>query len=44
MFRDTDKRRLTVPIHKGRDLPLGTPKAILKDADISHEELIKLLQ
>jgi predicted RNA binding protein YcfA (HicA-like mRNA interferase family) len=43
MFRDRDKRRVTIPIHKGRDIPVGTLKAILKDADVTIEELRKLL-
>ena len=43
MFRNADKRRVTVPVHKGKDLPLGTLKAILKDADILVEQFLELL-
>ncbi|NWF91266.1 MAG: type II toxin-antitoxin system HicA family toxin [Ignavibacteriaceae bacterium] len=38
--RDSDKRRVTIPIHKGRDIPKGTLTAILKDAGISIEEFL----
>ncbi len=41
--RESDKRRVTVPIHKGRDLPAGTLHGILKDADLSIEEFQELL-
>ena len=43
LFRDIDHRRVTVPVHKGRIIPIGTFKAILKDADLSADELRKLL-
>lgn len=36
-----DNKRITIPIHKGRDIPKGTLTAILKDAGISIEEFIK---
>ena len=42
--RIVDKRRVTVPIHKGRTVPTGTLRAILRDADISIEEFRKLLK
>jgi predicted RNA binding protein YcfA (HicA-like mRNA interferase family) len=38
--RESDKRRVTIPIHKGRDIPKGTLTAILKDAGISIEEFL----
>ena len=41
--RESDKRRVTVPIHKGRDIPMGTLRGILKDADLSIEEFKRLL-
>ncbi|MGI8668997.1 MAG: type II toxin-antitoxin system HicA family toxin [Aridibacter sp.] len=43
LFRDIDKRRVTVPIHKGKDIPIGTLKAILRDADLSADNLRELL-
>ncbi|MGQ9585604.1 MAG: type II toxin-antitoxin system HicA family toxin [Anaerolineae bacterium] len=44
MWREADTRRVTVPVHKGRNVPLGTLRAILRDAEISSEEFLKLLQ
>ncbi len=41
--RASDGRRVTVPVHKGRDVPTGTLRAILRDADISLEEFRELL-
>jgi predicted RNA binding protein YcfA (HicA-like mRNA interferase family) len=41
--RETDKKRITIPVHKGRDIPKGTLAAILKDAGISSEEFVKHL-
>jgi predicted RNA binding protein YcfA (HicA-like mRNA interferase family) len=42
LFRESDRRRVTVPVHRGKDIPTGTFKAILKDADLTVEELRKL--
>ena len=39
IFRHADGRRTTVPVHSSRDLGLGLLKQIMKDADISPEEL-----
>ena len=41
--RASDNRRVTVPVHKGRTVPLGTLRAILRDADISIDEFHDLL-
>lgn len=41
--RTTDKKRITIPVHKGRDIPKGTLTAILKDAGISTEDFLKSL-
>lgn len=38
-FREKDKRTVSVPVHKGRDLGRGITLSILRDADISPEEL-----
>jgi len=43
MKRESDGKRVTVPIHKGRVVPIGTLRAILRDADISIDEFRKLL-
>ncbi|OGU84856.1 MAG: hypothetical protein A2W11_12160 [Ignavibacteria bacterium RBG_16_35_7] len=39
--RETDNKRITIPVHKGRDIPKGTLAAILRDAGISSEEFFK---
>lgn len=41
--RAADHRRVTVPVHKGRIVPIGTLKAILRDADIDAEKFRELL-
>ena len=41
--RASDGRRVTVPVHEGRTVPLGTLRAILRDADISVDEFHELL-
>ena len=41
--READKRRITVPVHKGRDIPKGTLTGILRDAGVSNEEFLKNL-
>jgi len=43
MRRATDGKRVTVPVHKGRTIPIGTLRAIPRDADISVDEFQKLL-
>ena len=42
--RATDGKRVTVPVHKGRVVPIGTLRAILRDADISGDEFRRLLK
>jgi len=42
--RAADGRRVTVPVHKGQIVPLGTLRAILRDADISADDLQRLLK
>lgn len=41
--RESDGKRVTVPIHKGRTVPIGTLRSILRDADITVEEFRELL-
>lgn len=41
LFRDNDRRRVTVPVHRGKNIPIGTLKSILKDAELTIEELRK---
>ena len=44
MWRESDKRRVTVPIHPGREVPIGTLRSILRDADISGDDFRALLK
>ncbi len=37
-------RLVTVPVHGGRDLPLGTLRSILRQAELSAEDLNDLLR
>jgi predicted RNA binding protein YcfA (HicA-like mRNA interferase family) len=41
IFRHADGRRTTVPVHSGKTLGKGLLKQIMKDTDISAEELRK---
>lgn len=34
-----DGRRTTVPVHAGKDLPKGTLRTILRDADLTPDDL-----
>ena len=43
IFKHSDGRRTTVSRHKGKDIPRGTLRAILRDVDILPEEFEKLL-
>ncbi len=44
MWRESDKRRATVPVHPGREVLIGTLRGILRDADISAEDFRALLK
>ncbi|NHZ71737.1 MAG: addiction module toxin, HicA family [Aquificales bacterium] len=44
MYRETDKRLVIVPMHKGKDVPTGTLRGILRDADITPDEFLELLK
>jgi len=41
VFRHTDGRRTTVPMHSGRTLGVGLLRQILRDAEIDPEDLRK---
>jgi len=36
------RRKISIPVHGGRDIPIGTLRAILRRAGISVEEWRKL--
>ena len=42
--RASDRKRVTVPVHKGHIVVAGTLRAILRDADISVDEFQRLLK
>ncbi len=39
ILRHADGRRTTVPMHKGRDLGKGLLRQIMRDAELTGEEL-----
>ncbi|PIP75937.1 hypothetical protein CO134_03840, partial [Candidatus Kuenenbacteria bacterium CG_4_9_14_3_um_filter_39_14] len=43
ILKHSDGQRAVIPIHQGRDIPTGTLRSILNDADIPVDELIKYL-
>lgn len=40
-LKHSDGRRVTIPIHKGRDIKKGTLNAILNDINLTKNEFIK---
>jgi predicted RNA binding protein YcfA (HicA-like mRNA interferase family) len=42
--READGKRVTVPVHPSEPVPVGTLRAILRDADIGVDEFLELLQ
>ncbi len=44
MVRESDGRRLTIPVHAGRIIPIGTLHGILRDANLSVDEFRELLK
>ena len=42
-YKHTDGRRTTIPVHKGKTIGRGLLRKIMRDVDISNEELKKLL-
>ena len=43
IYKSKDNLRVTVPIHGKKDIPTGTLRQILTDAQISFEELKDLM-
>ncbi|MEE9295647.1 MAG: type II toxin-antitoxin system HicA family toxin [Phycisphaerae bacterium] len=41
--RMSDKRRIVIPMHKGRDLKTGTLRGLIDDMDLSVDEFIAML-
>jgi predicted RNA binding protein YcfA (HicA-like mRNA interferase family) len=42
LYRERDRKALTIPIHFGKTLPKGTLHTILKQAGLDAEELDRL--
>jgi predicted RNA binding protein YcfA (HicA-like mRNA interferase family) len=43
MFREADRRALTIPVHFSKTVPKGTLRAIIKQAGLSPEEFLRNL-
>lgn len=43
-LRHADGRVTTVPVHKGQEIGRGLLRKILRDADLTREEFVQLLQ
>lgn len=43
VMKHADGRRVTVAVHSGRDIPKGTLRAILRDANVAPAQLIEVL-
>ena len=43
-FKHCDGRRITIPIHKGKDIKGGILRGIIKDIDFTVEEFVKILK
>jgi len=42
-YRESDRRRVVIPIHAGKDLKPGTLRGIIADMGLTMDEFIKLL-
>jgi predicted RNA binding protein YcfA (HicA-like mRNA interferase family) len=42
-YRDTDHRRIVIPLHGSKDLKPGTLRGIINDMGLTVEEFTKLL-
>ncbi|WP_250280994.1 MULTISPECIES: type II toxin-antitoxin system HicA family toxin [unclassified Frankia] len=43
MMRNTEGRFTVVPVHPGRDIPVGTLRRIVRDTGLSIEEFVAAL-
>jgi len=44
IYKNTEGKRVVVPIHSGKDLKQGTLSGMLQDIDLDKETFLKLLQ
>lgn len=42
IYKHSDGRRVVVPVHQGRDIPVGTVKGILTDIKIDIYEFVRI--
>ena len=42
-YRESDRRRIVVPVHAGQDMKPGTLRAIITDMGLTVDEFIALL-
>lgn len=42
LYRASDNRTVTVPMHFGRDVPRGTLRAIIREAGLTVESFLEL--
>ena len=42
-IRTSDKRRIVIPVHKGRDLKPGTLRGLIDDMDLAVDEFVAIL-
>jgi len=42
MYRESDNRALTIPVHFKKDIPIGTLRAIIREAGTTVEEFMGL--
>jgi predicted RNA binding protein YcfA (HicA-like mRNA interferase family) len=43
-FKHSDGRRITIPVHLGKDIGKKTLKGIINDLDLTIEEFIKIFK
>jgi predicted RNA binding protein YcfA (HicA-like mRNA interferase family) len=43
LYRASDRRALTIPMHFAKDVPKGTLRTIIRDAGLSVKEFVNLL-
>ena len=43
MYRAADRRVLTIPMHFGKDIPKGTLRTMIREAGLSVQEFVELL-
>ena len=43
-FKNSKKKRITVPIHRGKDINRGTLRGIINDIGLTVDEFIKVLK